>query len=403
LRIQRKEDGLAIDQIVISSYAFLYGPPGQLKNDGTILQSTLGVAPAPTPTPTPTPANVAPSVSISASPTSGNSPLFVTFSSSAHDSDGFITSYSWTFGNGATSSVPNPTVTYQSAGTYTARLTVTDDDGASSSATVQINVSSPTLPTSGTLRVLSWNVAFGKGTDNIQNWDRIANWIKNMNPDLVGLCEMPSQDISTLVSLVSQKTGRTWYSHHLAKYVGTTEGNLILSKYPFNSTNGRYLSYQRSVAQASVTIAGRTISFFATHLDPDSSGIRYTQVGELMSFMSAFGEQRIAVGDFNAGPDTSESVRMTSGYYDSWMRALNAGTATAYPDNPLGMHTRTRRGRIDYVFYSHSAGGLVLTGTQIPDTRDLSNTKVVVYLGTLDDKGVRPSDHNPMIAKFNIQ
>jgi mRNA deadenylase 3'-5' endonuclease subunit Ccr4 len=94
---------------------------------------------------------------------------------------------------------------------------------------------------------------------------------------------------------------------------------------------------------------------------------------------------------------------MTSGYYDSWMRALNAGTATAYPDNPLGMHTRTRRGRIDYVFYSHSAGGLVLTGTQIPDTRDLSNTKVVVYLGTLDDKGVRPSDHNPMIAKFNIQ
>jgi endonuclease/exonuclease/phosphatase family metal-dependent hydrolase len=224
-----------------------------------------------------------------------------------------------------------------------------------------------------------------------------------MNPDLAGLCEMPSQDISTLVSLVSQKTGRTWYAHHLAKYVGTTEGNLILSKYPFSSTNGRYLSYQRSVAQATLTVAGRTINFFATHLDADSSGNRYTQAGELLSWSAGFGEQRIFTGDFNAGPDTSESVRMTSAYYDSWMRAMNAGTATAYPDNPIGMHTRTRRGRIDYVFYSLNAGNLFLTGTKIPDTRDLNNKNVSVWLGNADDQGVRPSDHNPMIANFEIR
>jgi endonuclease/exonuclease/phosphatase family metal-dependent hydrolase len=329
--------------------------------------------------------------------------LFVTFSSSASDPDGFITSYAWNFGNGTTSSVMNPTTTYSSAGTYTARLTVTDDDGATSSDTVQITVSAPTTTTSGTLRVLSWNVAFGKGTDGIQNWDRTATWIKNMNADLVALCEMPSQDISTLVSLVNQKTGRTWYTHFLAKYVGTTEGNLILSKYPLSSTNGRYLSYQRSVAQATLSVAGRTINFFATHLDPDSSGIRWTQTGELLSFGAGFGEQRIFAGDFNAGPDTSESVRMTSGYYDGWTRAMNAGTASAYPDNPVGMHTRTRRGRIDYVYYSHGAGSLFLTGTTIPDTRDLNNKNVVVWLGTADDKGVRPSDHNPMIANFEIR
>ena len=82
---------------------------------------------------------------------------------------------------------------------------------------------------------------------------------------------------------------------------------------------------------------------------------------------------------------------------------MNAGTATAYADNPIGMHTRTRRGRIDYVYYSHAAGSLVLKGTQIPDTRDLNNKNVVVYLGTADDKGVRPSDHNPMIANFEIR
>jgi hypothetical protein len=94
---------------------------------------------------------------------------------------------------------------------------------------------------------------------------------------------------------------------------------------------------------------------------------------------------------------------MTSGYYDTWMQAMNAGTAVAYPDNPIGMHTRTRRGRIDYVFYSHGSGNLFLKGTNIPDTRNFSNTNVVVWLGTADDKAVRPSDHNPMLANFEIR
>ena len=224
-----------------------------------------------------------------------------------------------------------------------------------------------------------------------------------MNPDLAGLCEMPSEWISTFVSLLNQKTGRTWFWHFVPKYTGTTEGNLILSKYSFSSTGSRFLSVQRSVAQATVSVSGRTINFFATHLDADSSGTRYTQVGELMSYASGFSDSRVVVGDFNAGPDLSESVRMTGSYYDTWTRAMNVGTAVAYPDNPVYMHTRTRRGRIDYVWYSNTTPYLVLQGTQVPDTRNLSQTNVVVALGTLDDKGVRPSDHNPTIANFTIQ
>jgi endonuclease/exonuclease/phosphatase family metal-dependent hydrolase len=346
--------------------------------------------------------NQPPQVSISATPTSGTSPLFVSFSSVASDPDGNISGYQWDLGNGSTSGMPYPTTTYQSAGTYTARLTVYDNAGAMASAAIQINVSAP-LSTTGTLRVLSWNIAFGKGTDNIQNWDRQAAWIAQMNPDLVGLCEMPSEWVSTLLSLLNQKTGRTWYSHFLPKYNGTNEGNLILSKYSFSSTGGRYLSAYRSVAQATVSVSGKTINFFATHLDPDSSSTRYAQVGEIMNYAAGFSESRIVVGDFNAGPDLSESVRMTSSYYDSWISAMNAGTAVAYPDNPVGMHTRTRRGRIDYVYYSHSSPNLFLKGKQIPDTRDLSNKNVVITLGTLDDKGVRPSDHNPTIATFDLK
>ena len=77
-------------------------------------------------------------------------------------------------------------------------------------------------------------------------------------------------------------------------------------------------------------------------------------------------------------------------------------TASAYPDNLVGLHTRTRRGRIDYVFYTRGSTDLVLRQTRIPDSRDLSNTNVTVTLGTLDDLGVRPSDHNHMVSDFDL-
>lgn len=395
VRVQSREDGLSIDQIVLSPQAYLNFSPGALKNDTVILPSTLGSTPPP-------PSNLPPLVTIGATPTSGTAPLSVSFTSNASDSDGYIASYNWTFGDGQTSALPYPSYLYSSAGTYTTRLTVTDNAGASASASMIITVTA-TASGSATLKVLSWNGQFGKGTDNIYNPDRTATWIANINPDLVAMCEIPSDLAPTLRDMVSQKTGRTWYVFHVPKYTGTTEGNMILSKFPFISTGSRFLSYQRSVAQATVSVSGRNINFFATHLDPDSSGARATEVSELTSWASGFGESRIICGDFNAGPDTSEMSGMFSRYFDYWQIAMSSGVATAYPDNPVYMHTRTRRGRIDYVWYSTGASNLTLRSAQIPDTRDLSNPNVVVLLGTLDDKGVRPSDHNPVIVTFDVR
>jgi endonuclease/exonuclease/phosphatase family metal-dependent hydrolase len=394
LRVQTREDGFAIDQIVLSPAQYMLSAPGSSTNDGVILASTLGAGTAPPPP------NQSPQVSISASPTSGTSPLFVTFSSAASDPDGFINSYFWNFGDGSTSSSANPTHTY-SAGSYSASLTVTDNSGATATKSVSINASSP-VTTSSQLKVLSWNMAFGQGTDGITNWNRIATWIASFNPDLVALCEMPPDDIGTLVSLLQQKTGRTWYNHFIAKAPGIPEGNLILSKFSFVSTSSRYLSYERSVAQVTVNVGGRNVNFFATHLDHTSSSLRYQQVTELQSYTNGFSEPKIVCGDFNAGPDLSETIHMAELFYDTWMEAMNIGTAVAYPDNPVYMHTRTRRGRIDYVWTSRGAN-LSIKSTQIPDVRDLNNKNVVIYLGTADDYGVRPSDHNPMIAILEIR
>jgi len=97
------------------------------------------------------------SVTINASPTSGQAPLAVNFTGSA---TGGTTpySYSWTFGDGGSSTSQNPAHTYSSVGTYTATLTVTDSVSAtaSKSLTITATATSPPLtanasasPTSG--------------------------------------------------------------------------------------------------------------------------------------------------------------------------------------------------------------------------------------------------------------
>jgi regulation of enolase protein 1 (concanavalin A-like superfamily) len=56
IRIQTREDGLAIDQIVFSSSQYLNAAPGSLKNDATILVATGGESATPPPPPPPPPA-----------------------------------------------------------------------------------------------------------------------------------------------------------------------------------------------------------------------------------------------------------------------------------------------------------------------------------------------------------
>ncbi|HEX3249079.1 MAG TPA: endonuclease/exonuclease/phosphatase family protein [Pyrinomonadaceae bacterium] len=251
------------------------------------------------------------------------------------------------------------------------------------------------------LRVLSWNIQFGQGTDGITNFDRTAAWLARMNPDIIALCEMPPDKIPTLVNSLTQRSGRAWFTYFVPKAPGINEGNLIISAYNFSATGSKYLSYTRSIAQVTINVGGKNINFFATHLDATSSGLRQTEVQELLSWTSGFASPRIIAGDMNAANDTVEVLNLLNVYRDSWVDALNQGTALAYPDNPVWLNTRTRRWRIDFILYS-SDPTVAARGSNIPDTRDLSNTQVVSLLGTPDDKGVRPSDHNLVVADFDV-
>ncbi len=72
--------------------------------------------------------------------------LAVNFTDQSTDSDGTIVGWAWTFGDGATSSLQNPSHTYAASGTYSVSLTVTDNDGATDTATQNITVSDGTTP-----------------------------------------------------------------------------------------------------------------------------------------------------------------------------------------------------------------------------------------------------------------
>lgn len=78
-------------------------------------------------------------VSALALPDSGTAPLTVDFEAQVTGGDGSLT-FAWQFGDGQTNTLQNPTYTYTTPQIYTARVTVTDEDGDTDWAEVTITV-----------------------------------------------------------------------------------------------------------------------------------------------------------------------------------------------------------------------------------------------------------------------
>ncbi len=131
--------------------------------------------------------NAPPVAQFTGSPLSGSFPLNVTFTD---QSTGVVTGWSWTFGDGGTSLLQNPTHTYNSAGTFAVALTATGPGGSDTNtklAYVMVTDPPPVAnftgtPTSGiaplavnfadatTGNVTAWSWTFGDGsTSMLQN------------------------------------------------------------------------------------------------------------------------------------------------------------------------------------------------------------------------------------------
>jgi PKD repeat protein len=112
--------------------------------------------------------------------------LTCSFTDRSTDGDGSVVLWSWSFGDGATSTDQNPGRTYATAGTYTVTLKVTDDGGATHEQSAPVTVTAPppssiTLAasgfTSGTKHSIryNWSGAIGSKVDLYRNGVRVVS------------------------------------------------------------------------------------------------------------------------------------------------------------------------------------------------------------------------------------
>ena len=92
------------------------------------------------------PPNRPPTVRAAADPGSGDAPLDVRFSAEGSDPDGDTLRYEWDFGDGGSAFGAQATHRYAAPGDYEATVTVTDPDGETGVATVQVTVSGNRAP-----------------------------------------------------------------------------------------------------------------------------------------------------------------------------------------------------------------------------------------------------------------
>ncbi len=245
--------------------------------------------------------------------------------------------------------------------------------------------------TSKTLKVVQWNIKHGV------NLSTIATWIAKWKPDVISLNEIEKfnsygniDQPQVLANKLKAATGITYYvlfAQRYGNWSSNGQGNAILSRYKFSSTARETISYDRSVAIGTIVVNGRSVNVFSVHLDPDSNARRETQVRQVHSIASSFGEPRIVAGDFNAWPDHNSIDHMAAKYYDSRAIAAKAGDASSFSGNsPFGA---TKNGRIDYIWHSHGSTVLRVKSAQVPDTRNSS--------------GSMPSDHRPLITIYEVR
>ncbi|WP_146848049.1 PKD domain-containing protein, partial [Cellulomonas terrae] len=124
-----------------SAASHTYAAPGTYPVTLTVTDDRGGIATATTEV-TVALANVAPAAVFTATPTGLTVGVDATGSG---DPDGSIVDYAWSFGDGGTASGLTASHVYASSGTRTVTLTVTDDDGATSTSSQDVTVVKPNV------------------------------------------------------------------------------------------------------------------------------------------------------------------------------------------------------------------------------------------------------------------
>jgi PKD repeat protein len=159
--------------------------------------------------------------------------------SGSDDPDGTIADYAWEFGDGDTASGATTSHTYATAGTYTIKLTVTDNDGDADSVTHSVTVSAPDAIAADTFdRTFTngWGAADTGGTWTISGGGSNFAVANGAGSITVAASSGPSAylnsvsardvDITTSLSYDKPGTGGGIYTSVVARRIGTSDYRL---------------------------------------------------------------------------------------------------------------------------------------------------------------------------------
>jgi endonuclease/exonuclease/phosphatase family metal-dependent hydrolase len=236
------------------------------------------------------------------------------------------------------------------------------------------------------LRVLTYNIHHGEGTDGVIDLARVATVINGAQPDVVALQEVDNGTGRTgrvqQLAQLEQLTGMRGAFGKAMDYDGGEYGVGVLARRPIVRIDNRTLAQGSGhEPRTSLTVyvemgAGKPLlRFTSTHLDNGLEvSARVRQALELNAGPGAEDRApRILAGDMNSRAG-SEVLEILS---QQW-------TEASIPPGPLDAQGRPLR-RVDYVFVSPASSWRVVD-SQVLDDRLASDHRpvlaVVEWLGT---------------------
>lgn len=189
------------------------------------------------------------------------------------------------------------------------------------------------------LRVVTWNIHHGEGTDGKVDLPRIAAVIRDLNPDIVALQEVDRgvrrTDGVDQPAELARLTGMRVIFERNIEYQGGDYGNAVLSRLPVIRWKNHPLPQlrpheQRGALEVEVRWPGNgsdgSLRFLATHFDyrPDDKE-RIASAGMLKELVAPWGTTILA-GDLNARPDSSTYAALSG----TWERCV-VGELPTYP------------------------------------------------------------------------
>jgi endonuclease/exonuclease/phosphatase family metal-dependent hydrolase len=274
LRVQQREDGISIDQVVLSPARYLTVAPGAPKNDATILVAASPVpAPVPVVPPVVVPLVVAPPVVAPVVPPTPGNPVRLRI-------------LQWNLHHGVGTD-----------GRY-------DID-----------------------RIATAMAAMTPDIVMLNEVEKYTGWGNENQPERY----------RALLQAKTGRVWYSHFTQEYGNWTGNGKGSQILSTFPFDTTDQTLIVYGRVIGAAAVTVNGRVITLMETHLDPDSQPYRLAQAKQVITWALARPDIRIISGDFNAWPDQSSIAEMRKTYTDSWEAATALGKAFTFAgNNPIG-------------------------------------------------------------------